>query len=606
MKVSNLLYLILSSLAFNFLAMAKSERPCIELINQFLEHHRSQGMEISPTQAFFVKDTMANTLGTYAFTKSDGLRNFEFSENKIGFPQLKGEKIYTVIFDGHLENAFFEETLNSRTLYMNPNVDYQKKSSLLRQLLSGSLLHSYITSDNKILERQLLELPPMNLKEVQLESSLALIETMGAKVDKKFLFVAPTGVGKTEIFKSFFKNLLRTDEREADPRLHIIISDQIGLTSDLSKAIKPLALEYPAEIITWGGEQKSFSAADLINEYNNTKKSMILATTIQSFKTVYANASDAEKRTLKRILGGVFFDEAHHTGADGASKLLEELIDQNTRNKRRFLLGTTATPIHRSKEIVGIFDNKAFYAYLDTAESYLENSGQAFRDIHNIIEQLVTAIKKGELTPFKSASFFTPKILGISESELYIHHENSSRFNLNPELYDKIFTYLHDKITSHEHGMITCADIEEAKRIGKYLNKNSANLGNKKFAVLHSELSSKEKNKIKEDYEAGRINFLITVRMLDEGVRFKHMDLYIDLNRSIGTRAMLQRIGRVLGMEQNKFGVEIVSFLSESDETHTEEIAALLTRILDGELSLPTRGHHFIESSEREKMNIIL
>jgi superfamily II DNA/RNA helicase len=103
----------------------------------------------------------------------------------------------------------------------------------------------------------------------------------------------------------------------------------------------------------------------------------------------------------------------------------------------------------------------------------------------------------------------------------------------------------------------------------------------KSFAAWHS--GTKNSEKVLEDFKAGRINYLVTCKRLDEGVNVPQMTLYIDLNKSVGPRQFLQRAGRVLRVIAGKRRVDIAS-LTEINEANAQEMLLLLDRFLEGKL----------------------
>ena len=552
---------------------------CPQTLASFFSSHQVKSpSKIQAQTELFFRDVIASTLGLYGIQDAYGFRGYEFRDNEIWFPAIKNEKRLKVILNSSSEfQSGILESGDERLLYIANGESKLEAENLLRQALVGSSLHPYISSTLSKSERESLGLPAIMHKDVQSEMLNAALSSIKNR-DKKFLIVGPTGIGKTEVFLGVFKARLANQSLKS--KIHMVVSDQINLSYQHERELSYLQNNLAFKIIRWGDDAKSFKLDELLKEIETSHQPIVLVTTIQSFKKRFFEAEEETITLLQNKMATIFYDEAHHTGADGAQRVLKTLVDDNKNDV--FLLGATATPLHARTSIQEIFGFKAFFAYLDTLASYLQN-GRTFREVSEIVKQLKMAIYRGELTAFDRTYLLTPKHLKLSDDQMFVQYE-SQRYVLNPEAYATLFRRISPLISIHKNGMIAAANISEAKRLELFLNRAFSNAGNKKFKAIHSELTKAEREQIKEDYRQGKIHYLIAVEMMNEGVRFQGMSLYIDLNRNVGAREFLQRIGRVLSLEPGKNGIDIVSLMSLSEEG-AEENLALITAIAKGELS---------------------
>jgi hypothetical protein len=101
--------------------------------------------------------------------------------------------------------------------------------------------------------------------------------------------------------------------------------------------------------------------------------------------------------------------------------------------------------------------------------------------------------------------------------------------------------------------------------------------------------------KIRGAFSRGEIDVLITVKMLDEGINFPNMSLYVDLNQKVPVKQRLQRMGRVLRIKEDKFGATVVGFAHQDADTLRDELQ-LVERFRDGKLS-----HKESEKGEKDE-----
>jgi hypothetical protein len=107
----------------------------------------------------------------------------------------------------------------------------------------------------------------------------------------------------------------------------------------------------------------------------------------------------------------------------------------------------------------------------------------------------------------------------------------------------------------------------------------------KKFAVFHSGLSTAQRAQLENDFRSNKIQFLVTVKYLDDDLRFPEMSLYVDLNKNLNAIDFLRRLGNVLGVHHGKRNIDVATFL-EIDHHLITDILYVYAELLKGALSL--------------------
>jgi superfamily II DNA/RNA helicase len=129
------------------------------------------------------------------------------------------------------------------------------------------------------------------------------------------------------------------------------------------------------------------------------------------------------------------------------------------------------------------------------------------------------------------------------------------RDRLNPQHYPVLFPKIRPAMMEHKQGFLSCSSTAEANDIVSAFNAyQDAHPGGRRLriAAFHSKLgkndaeSARLQKQVKEAFERGEIDYLVTVHMLDEGLNFGRMSLYIDLNKAPPIKTVMQRIGRLM------------------------------------------------------------
>ena len=225
----------------------------------------------------------------------------------------------------------------------------------------------------------------------------------------------------------------------------------------------------------------------------------------------------------------IVVDEVHHSGAKSYQKILDYF-------KPKFLLGMTATP-ERSDEfnIYELFD-------------------------HNIVYEirLHDALKEKLLCPFH---YFGIKDITIEGKEI---NEKTSLKNLVLDervnhIIEKsrYYGYSGDKL----HGLIFASKVEEAVLLAEKLTEKGI-----KSKALSGKSSDLEREKTIESLEQGRIEYIITVDIFNEGIDIPCVNQVIFLRPTESSIVYIQQLGRGLRKSDNKEYVVILDFIGNYEK----------------------------------------
>lgn len=130
------------------------------------------------------------------------------------------------------------------------------------------------------------------------------------------------------------------------------------------------------------------------------------------------------------------------------------------------------------------------------------------------------------------------------------------------ELNDNVFierldTDIANDIMSYKaQGIIFCTDIKQAEGMAKLL---------KKARPYHSKLDRKELDADLEGFRRGRIKYLLTVDMFNEGIDVPDTELVVFLRSTESKTVYLQQLGRGLRKAPGKTKVTVLDFVGNCD-----------------------------------------
>lgn len=569
----------------------------------------------------FVSDQLLPTAGRRVFAEDeDKPRTWRVVDNGLTLSGYGAGNDIHIRMQSGLKNPHYRmESNGNRTIFIPTDFDFNalpdKGQSFVLQALRGHTLQPYAKSKTGAAERLRLGEPALLEKEVQQEGIQAFNNAIDDG-DDSFLFVGPTGLGKTIILQGAMTRQIQDSAENMKaaqgtsrvvPAIHILFTDREALTGQLHDDISGIDADY--HHFRWGGQKEDANTPKTIDELfarvdaemkkdpkrDGPPMPIVLSTTTRSLIERIGKTGDTRDynlELLKQYLATLVIDEAHHAGAPQTMTLIRDLRGQDADGHKIHgakgtdakLVGFTATPTHAQIDVIAkAFHDNAFWAYLDTAVGYRANRGSIDRQLSDILEQLETALVRGEAHPFKTF-FLRPERFNETGTPLFVQKKpgRGQRYELNPKHYDNFFNGISSVIESNKHLFFACSTIDEAKDFAKYMTEDRKPPFKKPdgtphtVAVLHSGLSKKEKDKIRADFEKGTISTLFTVGMMNEGINVPTLTAFIDTNRDTNIKDLVQRIGRITRLTEGKTKLsDVVSF----QEVTNAEMAAALNRL---------------------------
>ncbi|MGQ5708611.1 DEAD/DEAH box helicase [Lactobacillus sp. PSON] len=220
----------------------------------------------------------------------------------------------------------------------------------------------------------------------------------------------------------------------------------------------------------------------------------------------------------------ILIDEAHRSAAPSYQKVLNYF-------KPKFYLGMTATPERMDeKNVYEIFDYNLAYEI-----------------------RLQDALKEHMLAPFH--------YVGVEDYEAdgEIIDETS---NLNKLTAKKRVDYILHELDyygycgSKPKGLIFCSRTDEAKKLAEEFN-----LRNHKSVSLTNQDTEKVRQKVVRDLENGKIEYIITVDLFNEGVDIPSLNQIIMLRNTESSIVFIQQLGRGLRKYPGKEYVTVIDFI---------------------------------------------
>ena len=457
-------------------------------------------------------------------------------------------------------------------------------STLVHRWLVGHELHPYSASESSLKPSQTtaLEASREVLKEHRPEQG----ET------SSLLNIAPTGSGKTLVLTQTLMEQIETSSE--NKKLFIVTADRVHLVDQLHSQIQKEHKEKRAiKIVNWGTlNDKSWQGlAQLSQMAQEGEGTTVLVITSQSLKLRLSEFFTQTERRYKdiqesflRSIGGIYIDEAHHLGARETRKAILDLVERS----KAFLYGATATPVHHEVNLRDFF-KREHWTYLNTRDHLFERHGT-----DAVLEQLSIGIERGELTPFDELYVIgeqtfkdleeerknnnnsgTPKT-DLPSISVFMQAE-SAYYVLNPAYYESLLRIISPILSANRKGFIVTATIAEAKRLTQFLNNSVSGI---EFDVLHSQMEEQERREVlSRSVHSTGSHYIVSVRMLDEGINLPHLSAYVDLNFNVSIKQMIHRIGRVLRLYPNKLTSDVLFLIDYRDEEKARDALSILDQI---------------------------
>ena len=378
-------------------------------------------------------------------------------------------------------------------------------------------------------------------------------------------------------------------------KLFIVTADRVHLVEQLhsqfqgDKGQRARTKAKAIDVVNWGTlRDKSWqSFASEVKRATESKGATVMVITSQSLKLKIPEFFTQTERRYREIqesfvrnVGGIYIDEAHHLGANETRKVILDLVERS----KAFLYGATATPVHHEVELRDFF-KREHWTYLNTRDNLFERHGT-----DSILDQLAIGIERGELTPFNDLYVIGEQTFkdlqknnnrngnnNEKEASVFIQAE-SAYYVLNPAYYENLLRMIIGPILSaNKKGFIVTATIAEAERLTEFLNRSVTGI---EFEVLHSQMEEEERRRVlRRSVNSQGSHYIVSVRVLDEGINLPHLSAYIDLNFNVSIKQMIHRIGRVLRLYPNKLTSDVLFLIDYRDESKARDALSILDKM---------------------------
>lgn len=353
-------------------------------------------------------------------------------------------------------------------------------------------------SPEKVVERTILEPNKMQLE------ALASIAKFREKKCDRVIVISATGTGKT-ILSAF-------DVKAANPErmLFVVHREQI-----LDKAIEEFQRVLDAPLSEFGKLTGSTKQHDR--------------------KYVFATVQTLSKQDTLSLLDEdafdyILIDEVHRAGAKSYEAVLNHL-------KAKFLLGMTATPERT--------DGYNIFELFNYNVAYEIRLGQA--------------LEEGMLSPFH---YYGVAEVTLDDGEIIDEKTELeklvSRLRIN-HIVDALHKY--GQAGLEPRGLIFCSRKEEARALSAELNKETLCGRLIRSLALTSEDSIAERELAVKKLEQGKLDYILTVDIFNEGVDIPSINQVVMLRQTQSAIVFVQQLGRGLRKSTNKDYVIVVDFI---------------------------------------------
>ena len=412
------------------------------------------------------------------------------------------------------------------------------------------------------------------------------------KAKMKGIVEMATGTGKTRVALEAIKWL---ETKTKKPLLVLVLSPVSVLVNQWSREWWSF-FKTPPLVFGSSGKASLDDLYSMIHSLNRIKSQIIpcFCTYDYALKPSFMNAVFSTDEFELAIV----CDEVHWMGANSYSKILEMDF--------KYRLGLSATPAR-------FFDEEG----TDKIISYF--GGVVFD------YKLGKAIDDGYLSEFNYYPQFSPLLqqemneyLKISKRISLMHRGDigndkdngittllNRRAKVLKKAKNKIgsFAKIIDELTKKNLFRNTLIFFEDSDQISEYLD--ILNEACVLYNRLSGEESESERKKILERFNEGKIDCIISMRILDEGVNLNKADKALLLASTANPRQYIQRCGRVLRINQNKPKAEIYDFLVYPETSSSLFTDQVEKEILKKELK---RASYFAtySSNKGENLSLIL
>lgn len=351
---------------------------------------------------------------------------------------------------------------------------------------------------------------PIHPNAMQTEA-LASLQLVREQDAKRALIISATGTGKTY--------LGAFDVANFQPKrfLYIVHREQI-LDKTIKSFKKVMGRQVKGNFGKLSGSSKDHDAKYL-------------------FATIQTISQNEQLKQFKPDdFDYILIDEVHRAGAESYQKVVDYF-------QPKFLLGMTATPERT--------DNFNLYEMFDYNIPY---------EI-----RLQSALDEDMLCPFH--------YIGITDYEQDGHNIDDTsqlKWLVSEERVDYIIkqTRYYGYSGKSLHGLIFCSRTDEADELAKELSKR----GYASAAITGSMIQS-DRDKIVKKLEAGKLNYVITVDVFNEGIDIPCVNQVVMLRNTQSSIVFVQQLGRGLRKFKGKDYVTVIDFIGNYKNNYLIPIA---------------------------------
>lgn len=345
----------------------------------------------------------------------------------------------------------------------------------------------------------------------------------------------PTGFGKTVMFTELSKLAV-----SAGLKVTVVVPTKILLKQTQEKGFKKFAPEVPVGVF-YGDEEKDASKP-------------ITITTYDSFENIDPNSTDL-----------LILDEAHR----GFSNRRQDVIKQIN---ALFKIGFTATP--------------------DASEERTLDKTLPHK-FHEVTRR--EAVREGILSPYRVIIVKTQADLSnvkISEGGEFDAQQLDRA--INTEARNQAAVTFYKQAFEGMQAVAYCTSVAHAEAQAKKFNDNGV-----PAAVVHGEMSLKQREEIQEKFNRGEIKVLCNMKLLIEGWDEPKASVCLNLAPTLSIINADQRGGRVLRTDETNPDkiAYIVEFLDKNENPRTQPI---LFSHLDDVVLAPEEKRDEIEKRSTE------
>ena len=386
-----------------------------------------------------------------------------------------------------------------------------------------------------------------------------------------------TGTGKTEVGLEAMK--LIKNESKSLKLIYLIAVPTNLLVQQWESRVRKDNLDIKIVVTTLG---KTKVYQEIKYFFSSNLKELCLIGTYSTLSSSWFIKLLSEQKSAE-----VFFiaDEVHWTGAEKNSLALLKSY--------KYRLGLSATPI-RTYDLEGTdyilnYFSKVVYVY-----------------------SMKQAIKEGYLSKYRYQVYpcfleydeynkylnLTKKLIRMSSSqkkeETLLDNKNLTLLlNLRAKIIKKarnkekvlvdIITSLAQKQGDFHHLIVFFEDTEQLNNSVNEIYRNT----NLRFRVINNQTSERNRNDIIRQFDEGFLNFIVAMRVLDEGLDSHYADKAIFVSSNSNPRQYIQRRGRILRIGVKKGIAEIYDILvlphrALFNETMTSD--SIEMKLLKGEI----------------------